>query len=598
MIRVLPGNIASMIAAGEVVQRPASALKELLENALDAGAFSVNVVVKDAGRTLIRVVDNGCGMSAEDAALCFERHATSKISSADDLQDIHTFGFRGEALPSIAAVSSVTLKTRREEDEVGSKLSLSPGSEPIVEQVACPKGSCFEVRDLFFNVPARRKFLKSDNIELKHLLSEFTRVALTRPDVSFTFTSDGKDLFVLKAAKSLKFRIQDLLGSGAASDVLDVCAQTSVVKIDGFIGRPEGAKKGMGNQYFFVNGRYFRSPYLHKAVMKAYEGVIAPDSVPSYFLYLEVPAHSLDVNVSPTKTEIKFEEDGVIFQTVYACVREALAKQSLGGSLEFDRGGLPEIAPIGKAFEQYHPIKEPSIGVDTDFNPFENDGYPSEPDTFSGPSEQPSFSGFVSKSQDYGQLFEDRTLPSTTSLILHGKYILTGVKSGLLVVHISRARERILYERFLEALSKERPMSQNSLFPEPVQVGVENRLLIEDNAELLSSLGFDLRPFGSDTIVVNGLPEGYPAFKGGMAAVVDAVIDVLKTSKTLLSETMTSSLAEKFAKAGTAFNSPMTSPIEAQSLIDALFSCSNAEFTSSGRRTMVIVPIEDFAKKF
>lgn len=592
MIRVLPGNIANMIAAGEVVQRPASVVKELMENALDAGALSVNVIIQDAGRTLIKIVDNGCGMSPDDALLCFERHATSKIASAEDLQEIRTFGFRGEALPSIAAVSSVVLKTRRAEDEVGTKVSLSPGQAPISEELACSKGCSFEVRDLFFNVPARRKFLKSDNIEFKHIVSEFTRIALTRADVSFTLSNDGRDVYSLRAAKSLKFRIQDLLGGAAAAGLLDVHAQTSVVNIDGFIGEPSTAKKGLGSQYFFINGRYFRSPYMHKAVMKAYEGIIPQDAVPSYFLYLEAPSHTVDVNVSPTKTEIKFEEDGVVFQTIYACVREALAKQSLGESLDFEGGKLPEITALSRSFEKYRDIAEPKVAIDAEFNPFDNDGFPSEEDTFCQNS-----GAFVSHSEDYGRLFEDRSLPSTTSLILQGKYILTGVKSGLLVVNIARARERILYERFLDALSKERPAAQSSLFPEPVQVGVENKLLLEENKPLLCSLGFDIRPFGNDTVVVNGLPEGYPSAQGSAIEVIGNVIDILHSSGKILEQTMYSSLAEKFAKAG-AYSGTAPSPQQAQTLIDALFSCSNAEYTSSGRKTMIIIPLEDIEKKF
>ena len=339
-LQVLPGNIANMIAAGEVVQRPSSVVKELMENAVDAGATEVKVLVTDSGRTLIQVIDNGCGMSEEDALLCFERHATSKIASAEDLNDIVTYGFRGEALASIAAVSDVTLRTRREEDETATQVELS-GSEAgsVLSHAAAPKGSNFAVRNLFYNVPARRKFLKSDNVELKHIIDEFTRVALTRPNVGFSLTHNGRDIYMLKQAKSLKFRILDLLGTNVVGDVVDLESRTTVASITGFLGRPDAAKKTQGNQFFFVNGRYFRSAYLHKAVMKAYEELIPSGLNPSYFIYLEVDPHSVDVNIHPTKTEVKFEEDVVLFQTIYACVKEVLGKNAFGASIDFDEAG-------------------------------------------------------------------------------------------------------------------------------------------------------------------------------------------------------------------------------------------------------------------
>jgi len=616
-----------MIAAGEVVQRPASVVKELVENAVDAHASNVTVIIQDAGRTLIQVIDDGCGMSPDEAVLCFERHATSKLASAEDLQNILTFGFRGEALASIAAVAAVTLKTRRAEDEVGVEVTLSASSPASTDEIACPVGCNFAVRDLFYNIPARRKFLKSDNVEFKHIVTEFTKVALTRPDVGFTLLHNGREVYVLKAAKSLKFRIQDLLGTGAAAEVLDINAETSMVTINGYIGRPESAKKGLGNQYFFVNGRYFRSPYLHKAVMKAYDNLIPADVTPSYYLYLEVPPHTVDVNISPTKSEVKFEEDSIIFQTIYACLKEALAKQSFGDSIDFDQAGAPQLPSFGSNFEDFRPISEPRVNVDETFNPFESDGFPSEVDTFnSTPSfSRSSFGGqaefplgqqdfsdampskanfmggtssYVSKDESYGKLFEDRTMPSASTMVLQGKYILTPVKSGLLVVNIRRAKERILYERFLEALSREEPAAQSSLFPEPVQVGVENRLLFEENMTMLQSLGFDIRPFGNDTIVVNAVPEGYGAQHDGIVTMVDNILDVLKSNQSSLAETMTATLADKFAKVGAATDEPMSSPAQAQRLIDTLFGCANAEYTNSGRRTMTIIPIEDIEKKF
>ncbi|MDE5889447.1 MAG: DNA mismatch repair endonuclease MutL, partial [Bacteroidales bacterium] len=377
-IRILPSNIANMIAAGEVVQRPASVVKELVENAVDAGADQVTVVIKDAGRTLIQVIDNGCGMSPDEAVVCFERHATSKIATAEDLMDITTFGFRGEALASIAAVAEVTLRTRREEDEVGCEVMFADSTHQATNVVSAPKGSNFAIRNLFYNVPARRKFLKSDNVEFRHIVEEFTRVALTRPEIGFTLVHNDKDIMVLKPAMSLKFRIQNVLGSRVANEVVDVNADTSVVRLYGFVGRPDLAKKGLGNQFFFVNGRYFRSSYFHKAVMKAYENLLPEGVTPSYFIYLEVDPRTVDVNIHPTKTEIKFEDDSVIFQTVFACIRQALG-QNTYDRIEFDRKDIPEIPVFTRNMEEFRPISEPQIGLDPNYNPFENDGFTADP---------------------------------------------------------------------------------------------------------------------------------------------------------------------------------------------------------------------------
>ena len=340
-IRILPGNIANMIAAGEVVQRPASVVKELMENAVDAGATQVTVILTDAGRTLIQVIDNGCGMTPDEAVLCFERHATSKIATAEDLNDITTFGFRGEALASVAAVAEVTLKTRRPEDEVGCKVEFADSVHISTDEISTPAGSNFAVRNLFYNVPARRKFLKSDNVEFKHVVEEFTRVALTRPETGFSLSHNGREIFSLKPAKSLKYRIQDLLGNNVVSQVVDVSAETSVVRVNGYVGRPDQARKTLGNQFFFVNGRFFRSPYFHKAVMNAYDNLLPPGATPSYFIYLEVDPHSIDVNIHPTKTEIKFEDDSVIFQIIYACIKESIGRNSFGASIDFNREDMP-----------------------------------------------------------------------------------------------------------------------------------------------------------------------------------------------------------------------------------------------------------------
>lgn len=620
-IRVLPGNIANMIAAGEVVERPAAVVKELMENAVDAGADNIDVIIQDAGRTLIQVIDNGCGMSADQAVLCFERHATSKIQSIEDLHEILTFGFRGEALASIAAVSEVTLKTRREEDEVGVQVVFADSALQSTEELSCPRGANFAVRNLFYNIPARRKFLKSDNAEMKHITSEFIHVALTRPDISFSLTHNGREIFVLKKAKSLKFRIQDVLGSSATDKVVDIHTETSVVKITGFVGSPESAKKTLGNQYFFVNGRFFKSAYFGKAVLEAYSHLIPEGYTPSYFIFLEVDPHTMDVNVTPTKTMVKFEEERIIFQTIMASIKEAIGRNSFSASIDFDREGMQELPVFGKDFDSFYQPSEPLMSSDPNYNPFDNDGFPSEPTMFrqsAGGNYSPSNREYatsyqeeyaqanqeyapsyqVDRKDDYGKLFEDMSLTSRAPLVLHGKYIVSPVRNGLRIINIRRAKERILYERFLKALSKNEHISQASLFPVQVQVGVENCFTIQEHQEVLNALGFDISLFGNDTVVVNGVPEGYSVEAGKVQAMVYDLLAVLSSDTNSLQVTMMSSLAEKFAKLGAASEDSELSQVQAQRLIEQLFSCENAEFTSTGRRTMALLPIEEIDKKF
>ena len=631
-IRILPSNIANMIAAGEVVQRPASVVKELMENAVDAGADQVTIVIQDAGRTLIQVIDNGCGMSPDQAVLCFERHATSKLQTAEDLHNILTFGFRGEALASIAAVAEVTLKTRREEDEVGCQVDFADSQHLSTQEIAAPQGANFSVRNLFYNVPARRKFLKSDNVEFKHIVTEFTRVALTRPGVGFTLTHNGKDVCVLRPAKSLKFRIQDVLGAGVANDVVDIHTQTSIVEVTGYVGRPEAARKGLGNQYFFVNGRFFKSPYLHKAVMKAYENLIPDGVTPSYFIYLEVDPQSIDVNIHPTKTEIKFEDDSVVFQILFACIKESLGKNSFGDSIDFNREGVPEIPAFGSNFDEFRPIDEPQAIGDPLFNPFDNDGYPSEAPAFDNSFVPGGFSSsaapmphqmshhaprvndmtdwntaeagfsqpynFMAKKDDYGKLFEDKFTSGKSVMLLQGKYILTTAKSGLMVVNVSRAMERILYDRFLSSLSMNAHVTQTALFPITVRVGVENIYLFAEHSQMLASLGFDIAPFGTDTIVVNGVPEGYSAEAGKVQSMIDEILQILAEDHGSLPELMAANMAAKFASLGARSCDTMTNPAEAQRLIDSLFASENPEYTSQGRRIISIIPMDEIDRKF
>ena len=606
-IRILPGNIANMIAAGEVVQRPASVVKELMENAVDAGASQVTVILTDAGRTLIQVIDNGCGMTPDEAVLCFERHATSKIATAEDLNDITTFGFRGEALASVAAVAEVTLKTRRPEDEVGCKVEFADSVHISTDEISTPAGSNFAVRNLFYNVPARRKFLKSDNVEFKHVVEEFTRVALTRPETGFSLSHNGREIFSLKPAKSLKYRIQDLLGNNVVSQVVDVSAETSVVRVNGYVGRPDQARKTLGNQFFFVNGRFFRSPYFHKAVMNAYDNLLPPGATPSYFIYLEVDPHSIDVNIHPTKTEIKFEDDSVIFQIIYACIKESIGRNSFGASIDFNREDMPELPVLSKDFSGFQPeAPAPSVSYDPDYNPFDAPAGGGNRDESRGTSgnfgidTSGDFRGYsaqyVEKREDYGKLFEDKIVARPAPLVIDRKYIVSTGNGGIVVTSIRRARERVLYDRFLAALRGGEHVSQSALFPVQVNVGVDNRLIFDENAEMLSSLGFDISPFGNDTIVVNGMPEGFQVDQSSVESAMADVLIILSEGGTGLQEMMESSMAEKFARMAAAGCKDIETSAEAAALIDSLYSSSNPEFTPGGRRTMRLLTSDDIEK--
>ncbi len=581
-LKVLPANIANMIAAGEVVQRPASVVKELMENAIDAGATQVDVVVKDAGRTSIQVIDNGSGMSPADAVLCFERHATSKIAEAEDLQHITSYGFRGEALASIAAVAEVTLKTRRAQDDTATQVTISDPTAIKTSSVAAPTGSNFLIRNLFYNTPARRKFLKSDNIELKHIVEEFTRVALTCPEAGFSLNANGRDIFRLRPAKSLKFRVMDLMGSSVAGDLVDINAETSLLRVNGFLARPDTARKTVANQFFFVNGRYFRSGYLHKAVMKAYEEYLPQDTIPSYFIWLEVDPEAVDVNIHPTKAEVKFEEEAVIFQTIYACVKETLGKNAFGEGLDFDTEGRVEMPQMGRSFEEYRgPVDSaPKPPIDETYNPF-----------------TPNL-GFDDAPANYGMLFEQNQATQAKALIIKGKYIIAPSASGVLLVHIRRAWERILYERNLKALSKNIPVTQTALFPVQVQVGASSRLLFDENAAMLASVGFDISPFGNDTVVVNGVPEGYSCEPGKVQQMVQDILLILSDETSGVPEVVRAALASKFATLGSVNAEPPRNAHEAQQLIDSLFTCDNAELTASGKKITAIMSTEDLDKRF
>lgn len=579
MLKVLPPEIANLIAAGEVVGRPASVVKELVENAVDAGASTVTVSVSDSGKTLIKVTDDGCGMTREEAALCFERHATSKISEASDLEKIMTYGFRGEALASIAAVSEVTLRTRKGGQEMGTKVEASQYGVISVSDDAIAGGTVFEIRNIFYNVPARRKFLKSDAVEMRNIVQEFLRVALTRPDMALRLISGGKDIYNLRPVANVKQRIRDIYGMNLVKELVEVSVDTSVVKVSGFVGNPEQAHKRSGNQYLFVNGRYFRSPLLNKAVCKPYEKLVPDGALPVYFLYLTINPEEVDVNIHPTKTEVKFGDESMIFEIVMAGVRESLGKNDFTPSIEFDCGNVPQI-PVFKQSDNFSG-HAPKMDYGPLFNPFE----------------MPDYSEFRQPAPSYGDglLFEDRHQTDERNLmVVHGKYIITPARSGMMLIHIERARQRIFYERYYEKIAEHQPIAQQTLFPQTVKLSAEDYLAITMRADTVEQLGFDVRDFGNGSVVVYGVPEGFGIDEGDVGRSIDTLVAALCDESSV--DDYRHGVAVKMAESAAASGMKSLNQTEAQSLVDQLFACREPNLSPSGHRCMAIISMEDLDK--
>ena len=598
MLKVLPSHISNLIAAGEVVQRPSSVVKELIENSIDAGAENITVVISDSGRTLIQVIDDGCGMSDDDARLCFSRHATSKISKAEDLNSILTYGFRGEALPSIAAVAEVTLKTRKRGEEIGTEVVFSESGMISQEPSSCPEGTNISVRNIFYNVPARRKFLKSDASEFRQIVSEFCRVALCHYEVSMRLVHNKKDIYILKGARNVKQRILEISGKELIKELVDLRTDTSMVSISGFIGKPEDARKNAAHQYFFVNGRFFKSPYLHKAIQKAYEKLVPEGYSPSYFIFLEINPENIDINIHPSKTEVKFEDEPMIFQILNASVRESLGMNSLGPSIDFDMEGAPEI-PVPHKQGVYTP--PPKIDFDPLFNPFDSvpisgaratNGAGKPDNTIPKYQAEPEVEG-------YGEMFEEKIAESRSILQVQGKYLLTTVKSGLLLIRISRARERILYEKYLRQLDDCTPLVQESLFPTSLELDPISYSLLDEASDLLPKMGFDVSFLPGNTISVNGVPEGYPTDIPSVKNSIDELVILLSDHgrEALNRADGRHEIALSLAKSGSKGPSAQLSHLEAQLLIDSLFGCMEPDRTPEGRVCMSIITTEDLDKK-
>lgn len=592
MLKVLPSHISNLIAAGEVVQRPASVVKELMENSIDAGAENISVVILDSGRTLIQVIDDGCGMSSDDARLCFSRHATSKITKAEDLHSILTYGFRGEALPSIAAVSEVTLKTRKKEDEAGTEVVFAESGLVSQSEVALPVGTNISVRNIFYNVPARRKFLKSEAAEFRQIVSEFCRVAISHYEVGFKLTHNKKEMYNLRGSRNVKQRILELTGKEFIKELVDIRTDTSMISISGFIGKPEDARKNAVHQYFFVNGRYFKSPYLHKAIQKGYENLIPEGYSPSYFIFFEIDPSNIDINIHPAKTEVKFEDESAIFQILNAAIRESLGMNSLGPSIDFDMEGVPEIPVSRKGV--YNP--PPKIDFDPLFNPF--DSIPISAPHNSSPKHTEYHFKEEADVQGYGEVFEDNLSTNGSTIIVQRKYIVTTVKSGLLLINIRRAKERIMYERYLKALDDCTPIAQEVLFPVTYNLDPISFSVIEEALDKIEQLGFSISLTHPDTISVNGVPDGYSTDIPSVKKCIDELVVTLTEHgvDALSKADHRHKIALSLAKSGAAGYIDLSSKLEAQLLIDSLFACSEPDRTPENKMCMKIITIDDLDK--
>ena len=627
VIRLLPDSVANQIAAGEVIQRPASVVKELVENAVDAGAHHIDVLVTDAGKTCIQVIDDGKGMSETDARLAFERHATSKIREAADLFALHTMGFRGEALASIAAVAQVELRTCQEGEMLGTLLNIAGSKVESQEAVACPRGSNFSVKNLFYNVPARRKFLKSNQTELSNILAEFERIALVNPDISFTLHHNGTEMLNLPVFP-LRQRIMGVFGKKLNQELLSLDVTTSMVRIFGFIGKPETARKKGARQYFFVNGRFMRHPYFHKALTDAYEHLIPVGEQVSYFIYFEIdPAH-IDVNIHPTKTEIKFENEQAIWQILSAAVKETLGRFNAVPSIDFDTEGKPDI-PVFEPDRQGD-VTPPSFSYDPSYNPFNVKPSAAPPSSYSPSSAQrkqvqwePLFEGLERKGESWQQpdapavsedewTTEDLQPASPTLYDEHpemtlkgnvtqhyqykGCYILTSVKSGLMIIDQQRAHVRILFDRYMKQISDKHHVSQRMLFPEMVHFSGSEVPVLESIMEDLKALGFDLSNLGGGSYAINGVPAGIEGLNPERL-VTDLVQTAMEKGKDVKEEVQ-GALALSLAKASAIVPGQVLTAEEMNNLVDELFAVPTPNYTPDGKTVLVMLKEEDIEKLF
>jgi len=585
VIQLLPDSVANQIAAGEVIQRPASVIKELVENAVDAGAHTINVMVTDAGRTSIQVIDDGCGMSETDARLAFERHATSKIRQANDLFSLHTMGFRGEALPSIAAVAQIELRTRRQEDELGTCLTLSGSRIEGQEPCSCAVGCSFTVSNLFFNVPARRKFLKTNATELNNILTAFERIVLVYPNINFTLHSNGQELMNLKAG-SLKQRIADIFGRRYSQDLLPVQVETELCKITGFTAKPETARKKGTQEYFFANGRFMKHPYFHKAVQQAYDRLIPEGSRVPYFIYIEVDPATIDVNIHPTKTEIKFENEQAIWQILSAAVKDAIGQFCEIPQIDFDTVGRPDIP----AYQAEHSgAKAPTPQYNPFYNPFKEKTPKNWEQLYDQLPKQPKEESLFEPAPQENQPVELSDL-SPTHYQYKGRYIMTAVKSGLMIIDQHRADVRIRFERHMHQLSSMPAQSQRLLFPEVLELSPANAPLMNDLMPLLTAVGFDLSSLGPASFAVNAVPAGIEGLNP-TRLVEDIITSAVPVSHDTIN--LHQEVALGLARHAAIPYGQQLSNEEMDALVNDLFACENVNYTPDGRPILCILPQQD-----
>lgn len=600
IIQLLPDSVANQIAAGEVIQRPASVIKELVENSVDAGAKNIDVAVVDAGRTSIQVIDDGKGMSETDARLAFERHATSKIRQAEDLFNLHTNGFRGEALASIAAVAQVVLKSRQEGEEVGTQLSISGSRFEGQEACSSSVGSVFSVNNLFYNVPARRKFLKSNSTELNNILTAFERIVLVNPQIAFTLHSNNTELFNLKAG-NLRQRIIDVFGKRINQDLLPVNVETTMCKISGFVGKPESARKKGAHQFFFVNGRYMKHPYFNKAVMTAYDRLVPQGEQVPYFLYFDVNPNDIDVNIHPTKTEIKFENEQAIWQILMAAVKESIGMFNDVPSIDFDTEDKPDI-PV------YNPdgvssASAPKISLNPHYNPFKSSPSSGKPTAVKPVDEQweQLYEGLnnqdsVEREADIFESESETEINTSQSILAEkspahyqykGKYVMTAVKSGLMIIDQHRAHVRVLYERYLEQIQQQTSHSQKVLFPEVLQFPVSDEVILEKLLPEMSKMGFELDNLGGGSYAVNAIPTGLDGVNP-LHLVQDMVFSAKEKGVKALDE-VHQSLALTLARNAAIPQGQVLSNEEMETLVNDLFACSNVNYTPDGKNVLCIL---------
>ncbi len=597
IIQLLPDSVANQIAAGEVIQRPASVIKELVENSVDAGATRIDVAVVDAGRTSILVIDDGKGMSETDARLSFERHATSKIRQADDLFDLHTMGFRGEALASIAAVAQVTLKSRLATEEVGTQLVISGSKIESQEPCSCPQGSSFSINNLFYNVPARRKFLKSNSTELNNILTAFERIVLVNPQITFTLQSNGTELMNLRAA-NIRQRIIDVFGKRLNQDLLPVNVDTTMCKITGFVGKPESARKKGAHQFFFVNDRYMKHPYFNKAVMTAFERMVPQGEQVPYFLYFTVAPGDIDVNIHPTKTEIKFENEQAIWQILSAAVKESLGMYNDVPTIDFDTEDKPDI-PVYNP-EMFPKATAPKISVDPNYNPFKAHGgsgsRTSAPvdqrweDLYEGLSDAPQdeepdlFESLQTEESGQTNIIAEK---SPTHYQYKGKYIMTAVKSGLMIIDQHRAHVRVLYEQYLAQLAAHENHSQKVLFPEVVQFPASDDVILNKLLPQVKAFGFELEDLGRGSYAVNAVPSGLDGLNP--VSLIRDMVEAAKESGVSAIDEINKSLALSMARAAAIPVGQVLGNDEMEGLVNNLFGCSNVNYTPDGKNVLCIL---------